>query len=213
MFLFTDEIRHEEAIPELGVDAGSSLAHIINKMVEKFVDINNAMDKETFSASASGISAKNILYSNEQPLSLGVEAKKLTDSIFSVSLDRGDNVADISYATDAFVVPDGSKIVSTSVNISGQKHNGRTQILNTKSNKLTHSIQYNRFPIIVDARVVVATKTGDVELRKTVVLAGDKTVKQSLQYDIIDRSIQRVDNTLDGVIRDLDDRLKRIELK
>lgn len=48
MFLFTDEIRHEEAIPELGVDAGLSLAHIINKMVEKFVDINNAMDKETF---------------------------------------------------------------------------------------------------------------------------------------------------------------------
>lgn len=52
-----------------------------------------------------------------------------------------------------------------------------------------------------------------MELRKTVVLAGDKTVKQSLQYDIIDRSIQRVDKTLDGVIRDLDDRLKRIELK
>lgn len=79
-------------------------------------------------------------------LSLGVEAKSLTDSIFSVSLDRGDNVADISYATDDFVVPDGSKIVSTSVNISGQKHNGRTQILNTKSNKLDIQQQQQEIP-------------------------------------------------------------------
>lgn len=213
MYRYTDEIIHNEAIPELGLPTGSSLTQIISALVAKGVNVDKLLDKELFPATPAK-TTDDITYKGQADTNqLGIEAQKLTGSALKVSVTRQDNAADVLYKVDDFELPEGASITSTVVNISGQKVNGRSQIVpNGKSRSMDVSVGYNMFPITIDARVVVATKTGEVELRKSTVLQANESASVNEEYEIIDRSAgQAGDIKLTNKIEQYEARLRKAE--
>lgn len=212
---YADEVIFDDPIPELNLPAGSSLKTVILSMVQKQAEIEQMIKGELYPAGQNGITAKDIKYETIISGGMGLEAQKIDGSEIKVKLERGPQAADVTVnARDFITLPEGAKIVSSVLNITGQKENGRTQIVpSSKQPIMNVSVPYSRFPITVDARVVVNTVDGDVELRKTVQVISDESIEQMTKFETIDRTSKPVAADLEAAMKQVETRLKHLETK
>jgi hypothetical protein len=216
MQYYADEIIFSKPIPSLGLPAGETLETVILKLAEKLAEASGTLERELFPSGNNAIvSTADIKHNGGFGVpGNGIEAQKLEGSEFKVKAERGEKAIDVSFdAAELIKLSEGQQIVSTTVNISGQKLHGRSQIANTKESKLRTSIEYSRFPVTLDARVMVATADGDVELRKQFKITSDESIEQATPYEVIDRTSRNNPTNLEEVMLQVDARLKNLETK
>ncbi len=217
MLTYADEITFGESIPELGTGPEATLKDVILKLVEVVFKQNDLLQRELFPVTSNtAITAKDIAFDDPDSGNLSIEAQKIQGSEIKVKMERGSEAATLSYDLEEMLtLPEGSKIASAVVNISGQKLNGRTQVVPaSKQKSMSVSIGYNRFPVTLDARVVVLTKDdGEVELRKTIEVKSEKDITQTTPYEVIDRTSAPATGDLESAIKRIAARVTHLETK
>jgi len=212
---WTEDIKLSGPIPELDLQTGDSLQNALEAIAKEFGKINQLLEKELFPSSSTEITAANVKYVSEDPItgSLSGEALQYEGSLLKVEAVRQDHDVTLTFKAADFELPAGAKIASSTVNISGQRDSGRTEIANhTRNTEASMSIAYNRFPVTVDSRVVIMNAAGEeIELRKSVVVNSDKTYTQETPYEITDRTSQAKPTDLEGALKQFSARIKSLE--
>ena len=215
MTTYTDQIKLSAPIPGLDLAQGDSLQDALEAIAEKFADIDKVLEKELFPSGPTDISAKHIKYTGDDTLtgSLSAEAIQLEGSLLKVEATRQDQAVDVTFKAADFTLPAGAKIARSTVNVSGQRDQGRTEIANhTRNTEATMSIGYNRFPVIVDARVVVSMPDGgEVELKKTIQIDSAESFSQETPYELIDRTTKAKSTDLEAAFKQMSARVKSLE--
>lgn len=210
---FTDNIKMAAPIPELGINEGDTFQSALEKFAVIITDIRTLLNNEVYPG-APAMSTDQIKHDDDTLLSpdgLSPDAAQFDGKKIKIESVRHDETVDITFKTTDFDIPAGSTLASSIVNISGQRNMGRTEITNTKERELVVNVAYNRFPVTLDARVVYTTATGDVELRKSIVINSDKDFSQETPYEVIDRTTNSKPTYLKDTLRQMSGRIKSLE--
>lgn len=212
MVTYTDEIRMSGPIPEFGIKQDDTLQSALEKMASAFMEKIQIIDKEIFPVSPE-VTTESIKHIGDiiNGTELASDAKALEGSTVKVEFARQTEDVQLTFKATDFPIPEGSVIRSSRVNISGERYMGRNEIANTDQPEMVVSIGYNRFPITVDARVVVNTPTGEVELKKVLRYESAKDLAQETPYEVIDRTTQAKPTNLKEVLKQFDSRIKSVE--
>lgn len=215
MKYYADEITFEDSIPELNLPAGTNLKDVILRIVEKIISTDGLLQGELYPTGHNSITAKDIQYEGTTQGGLSQEAQKLIGSEIKIKVERGAQAADITLnAKDFITLPPGAQIASSSISVSGQKENGRTQIVpSSKQPIMNVNVNYSRFPLTIDARVIVNTVDGDVELRKSIQVNADQSIEQMTPFEVTDRNSQPVVADLQGAMKQIESRINHLETK
>lgn len=216
MNIFTGDIKLSAPIPELDLQTGDSLQDALEAIASEFGKINGLLEKELFPNSPTEITAANVKFVSDESItgSLSADAMQFEGSLLKIDAVRQENDVSLTFKAADINIPAGSQIVSSTVNITGQRDLGRTEIANhTKTTEASMSIAYNRFPVTVDARVVILTPTGEVELRKSIQVDSAKTISQETPYDITDRTTQAKPSDMEGAMKQALARIKSLETR
>lgn len=210
---YTTEIIHPHAIPELGIAANTTLAQILAIIGQKLGGIDLMLEQELFPQQPPKTSDEIVFNGDTGVANLGIEAQKLAGSELKIDLTRQEEAMELKYNALDFKLPEGAKVASVQVNIAGQKYQGRTTIISGKNPEMQIPIAYNRFPITLESRVIVATKTGDVEMKKTMTISAEAQSKSEVvEYEVIDRSASPSGpSPLTDKIKQLETRLAKAE--
>jgi hypothetical protein len=213
---YTAQILLSRPIPSLGLSQGASLQDALEAMAERIVKQDELLQREIFPADFN-ITTDDIKYTGEgfSSTGLGPEAQELEENAkLKIETVKGDSDVELKFSATDFGLPEGAVIASTVVNVSGEMHMGRSEITNTKQQAGTVNIGYARFPVTVDARVVVNVPgKGDIELRKTMEITSDKDINQETPFQITDRTVQKKPTNLTEVLAQTGSRLKSAERK
>lgn len=215
MRIYTGEIRLSAPIPSLGLAQDATLQDALEAIASRLKKQDDLLEREIYPPAPS-ISTDDIKYTGEgfSTTGLGPEAQELEDNArFKIETVKGSDDVEVKFNVTDFDLPEGSAIASSVVNMSGELHMGRSEITNTKQTGGTVNVPYARFPVTVDARVVVATPKGDVELRKSVTLTSDKNVAEETPWQVTDRTTQPKPTNLTEVFSQMNARLKSAEKK
>lgn len=209
---YSDEIRIAAPIPEFGISQDDTLQQALEKMAKAYAEIKSLLDRELYPVSQE-MTTENIKHVDDTLSGSGMspDAMQFDGTKFKVEAERQPEDMKVTFKAVDFEIPAGSSVASSKVNISGQRHMGRSEIINTDQKEMTVNIGYNRFPVTIDSRVVLTTPTGDVELKKQVVINADKTISQETPYEIIDRTSQAKPSDLKEVIRQFNSRIQSLE--
>lgn len=210
MITYTDEMRVASPIPQLEISQDELLQSAIEKLAKAIVDIRGMLDREFYPAAAP-VSTDAIKHEPGSISKGGSDADQFEGTKLKIETTRNDQDMSVTFKAVDFEIPAGSTLASSTVNVSGQRDKGRTEIINSKEPEMTLSVAYNRFPITLDSRVVITTASGDVELRKKLVINSDKSISQETPYEIVDRTIQSTPTTLQDLLVQFDTRLKSVE--
>lgn len=216
MRTYTDEIRLSAPIPALGLGKDATLQEALEAIVKRIQQAEDVLEKEIYPPSPL-ITTDDIKYTGDgfSPNGLGPEAIELEEAArFKLETVKGEKDVELKFKATDFKLPEGAVIASSTVNISGELSMGRSEITNTKQPGGTINVAYARFPITVDARVIVnVPDKGDIELRKTMQITSDKEIIEETPFQITDRTVQAKPTNLTEVFSQLGTRLKSAEKK
>jgi len=209
---YTDEIRMAGPVPEFGIEQDDTLQSAMEKIGIAFAKVEKMLDKE-FHPAPQPITLDSIKISDDFFIGNGLsyDAKQFEGKTIFVEAVRQQQDVSVTFKTVDFDIPPGTFLASNIVNVSGQRDMGRTEITNTKNKEMTLSVGYNRFPVVIEARVVFTTPTGDVELRKAINISSEKDFAQATPYDVIDRTTQAKPIGLKGLLKQFEGRIKAVE--
>lgn len=212
---FTEDIKLSAPIPILGLSEGDSLQDALEAIAKRIHKQDELLEREIY-PSATVMTTDDIKYTGEgfTITGMGPEAKFLEENAqIKIETVKGEADVELKFNAQDFDLPEGAVIASSIVNVSGELHMGRTTIANTKQAAGTINVPYARFPITLDATIVVATPKGDVELRKTTQISSDKDLAEQTPFTVTDRTIQPKPESMTEVIQQMQTRLKSAEKK
>ena len=214
MVQFTADIRLSAPIPSLNLPKDSSLQDVLEAMAAELARQSQLLESEIYPAGQT-ITTDDIKYTGDHFSSNGLSptAAQFEGSPLKVETIKNANDIELKFKATDFDIPADSTIASSTVNITGGLSMGRTQILNTIEPAMNQSIGYARFPVTLDARVVVTTPKGDVELKKSVTISSDGEISQEIPYEVIDRTTNPKPTNLTELAAQISDRLKIAERK
>lgn len=213
---FTNDIKLSAPIPSLGLAQGDSLQYALEVIAELLTKHDKTLEQELYPQQRD-LTTDDIKYTGDgfAPTGLSPEAQAIEDvAKIKIETVKGENDVELKFDVTGFDLPEGAAIASTIFNVAGQLSMGRTEIANTKQPAGTINIAYARFPVTVDARVVVAIPDkGDVELRKTMTLTSDNEIAEETPFQVTDRTTQKKPTNLTEIFTQMNSRIKYTERK
>lgn len=214
MVTYTNDIRLSAPIPSLDLPKDATLQEALEALAALANSHEDLLQKEIYPV-ASSMSTDDIKYTGDAFSAKGLSpmAQQFEGTKLKIETVRTDQNVELKFKSTDFNIPEDSTIASSVVHISGSVSMGRSEILNTKEPGMNVNIGYARFPVTLDARVVVTTPDGDVELKKTMTISSEEELNQEIPYDIVDRIPQKKPTNLTEVFDQLGNRLKAAEKK